>query len=137
VSLFPTRFLLFYKLIVQPIRLPCRNLDRTPTISCCFDKKIGSVKKRLKIEQFSCTNNNQNSAVVVGYVGSFNVSLNQFSINSNLKPNSFSDSHQAHGKSLCQDSDSSVCLGASQTNKHTNKQTNKQTLLLKKVVISF
>jgi hypothetical protein len=64
---------------------------------------------------------------IVGYVRSFNVSLQLFY--NNLKPDSSIlrvCSHQAHGKtlvlkkgSLCQDSDSTVYLGASQTNNNS------------------
>jgi hypothetical protein len=68
----------------------------------------------------------RHSPTIVGFVGYFNVSLIQFPITSNLYPNSSSTLHQAHGKtlvlkkgSLGQDSDSSVYLGASQTNKQT------------------
>jgi hypothetical protein len=40
------------------------------------------------------------SLTTVEYVGSFDVPLNQFSITSNLYLNSFSNPHQAHGKTL-------------------------------------
>jgi hypothetical protein len=51
------------------------------------------------------------SLTIVGYMGSFNVSLNQFSITSNVKPSSGTWQNPSFEKgSLCKDSDSSVYL---------------------------